>query len=94
LDGKWEAGSGKSAVSVACRFPLAASRPTITSAPTGQGAMHFRHPVHAASSMRSPSRRMWMAPGGQSGMHKPHASQSAASTIATSVEGARGIAQR
>ena len=51
-------------------------RSVMDNAPTGQGAMHLRHPVQAAASTRSPSRRMAMASGGQSGMHRPHASHS------------------
>jgi hypothetical protein len=57
---------------------------TMDSAPTGHGAMHFRHPVQVESSIRSPSRRIPMAAGGQSGRQSPHASQSRASTTAIS----------
>jgi len=60
------------------------SREIIASAPTGQGAMHLRHPVQVESSIWSPSRRSEIAAGGQSGKHSPHASQTDGSTIATS----------
>src|SRR6185437_7078364 len=60
------------------------AREIIASAPTGQGAMHLRHPVQIESSIWSPSRRSVIAAGGQSGKHSPQASQTDGSTIATS----------
>jgi hypothetical protein len=55
------------------------------SAPTGQGAMHFRHPVQVGSSISRPSRKRWIASGGQSGRQRPQRSQRAPSTTAISV---------
>ena len=59
-------------------------RGTISSAPTGQGATHFRHPVQIESSMNRPSRLIPIAPGGQRGKHSPQASHRLSSTMAIS----------